>query len=294
MRYEKVTIKQIPDGTAVLTGLHKYERSKMPGTMDSVPATLGPDGRFITGFDENAYDIQFIEDKEERAKISQERKDLREFLEKQTGTADLSATSSFWDTFRVQLHANSELILNKTNPMDVIRYHVLVSNGYAAPDKASAAKPEYLSCKFYCYVEERADAEDVTTFRLRDIARSELVRLSENDDHLRIVLQYLIGDKVKKGMKPDTLYRMGSEYINSKDSDNIKKFTKAAKLEADELQFKIAIDTAVRRKVIKLKEGYFQRGQVTLGKSLPEVYTNLKKPEYAAEFLSIQEELESN
>lgn len=291
MKYEKVVIKQIPTQSSALFGLNKYNRSKMPGVLDSFPATLGPDGRYITGIDENAYEIQLIQDKEERAKISTERKELREFLEKFTGK-DLTASSSFWDTFRVQIASNQEPTLNRVNPMDVISYHILISNGYAAPDKVSAAEPEYLNCRYYCHVEERAESEDVSTFKKRDIARAELVKLSENQDHLLLVLDYL-SCRVKKGMKEDTLYRIASEYINDKDSENIKRFSKAAKLDAEELQYKIVIDKAIKRKIIKRNGEYFQRGQVTLGRTPTEVYANLKKPDNAGEFFSIQEELES-
>lgn len=294
MKYEKVVIKQIPDDTSVLTGLAKYGRSKMPGTMDSLPATLSPDGRYITGFDEDGYDLQNIEDKELKDQIKKERKELRESLEKLTGQPDLSATSSFWETFRITLRSDSDLTLNRPNPLDVVRYYILVSNGYAAPDKEAASNPDYIHCKYYCFVEEREAAQDVSTFRKRDNARSELVKIAENSDHAFLLAKYLVGGKVKKGMKEDTVYRILSEYISDlKEPENVKRFTKAAKLSAEDLQFKVVVDEAVKRKIIKVKEGYFQRGQVTLGKSLPDIYSNLKKPEFATEFLSIQEELES-
>lgn len=292
MNYEKVVIKQIPDDSSSLFGLQKYKRSKMPSTMESLPATLGPDNRYITGIDEEAYELRLIVDKTEKEQKKKEIKELREYLQTTTGNTDLSATSPFWDTFRIQISSDNDLILNRSNPMDVIRYHVLVANGYAAPDEKTAATPKYVHCKFVCFVEERQETEDISTFRKRDIARGELVKLSEDNDHLLLVLQYLVGDKVKKGMKEDTLYRIGSEYINDKDSENMKRFMKAASADVEELQFKIAVDRAIKKRIIRFKEGYYQRGQVTFGKSLVDVYSNLKKPEFATEFLSIQEELE--
>lgn len=291
MKYDKVTIRQIPDEVASLTGLDKHNRSKMPGTMDFLQAGVSPDGRYITGFDEYGYDLALLKDKELAKEVSAERKELRESLEKAL-SKDLSGTSKFWETFGVQVFSDQELTLNKVNPLDVVRYHVLIANGYAAPSKDKASFPEFLQAKYYCFVEERAESEDVSTQKKRDQARSELYKLSDNYDLSLLIGQHLIGDKFKKGMKPDTIYTMLSDFINSKESDNINKFLKATKATVEDLQYKVTIDRAIKRKIIGFREGYYQRGQVTLGKTINDVYASLKKPEFATEFLSIKDEVE--
>ncbi|GEM_PF-2115624 len=291
MIYDKVTIKQIPDDVASLTGLNKYNRSKMPSTGDFLqPAIEG--GRAVTGIDEDSFQIQRIKDDFEREKVAKETKALRESLEKLTGK-DLSATSPFWETFGVRLSSDSDLVLNRANPIDVIRYHVLVSNHYAIPDKNKAGLPEYRATKYYCFVEDKVNDEEVSTQMSRDKARSELLKLSEDENRMVIVGQYLEGDKYKAGMKQMTLYKMLSDYISSVlEPDNIKRFVKAVGLSNEELQFKIIVDRAIKKKIIRLNKGYYQRGQVTLGTNPLEVYENLKKPEFATEFLSLKEELE--
>ena len=155
MIYEKVTIKQIPDDLAALTGLNKYGRSKMPGTSDNLQCASFA-GRAITGIDEDAWDVAQIEDVVEREKVKQERKTLRERLGNAIGQ-DLSATSPFWDTFSVKIPADSEVVLLNTNPTDVVRYHLLLANGYVAPDRASASLPQYRSAKYYFHVQDRAN-----------------------------------------------------------------------------------------------------------------------------------------
>ncbi len=107
-----------------------------------------------------------------------------------------------------------------------------------------------------------------------------------------LIGQYLEGDKYKIGMRPNTLYKMLSDFINDvKEPDNLKRFLKAVGTSVEDLQFKIVVDRAIKKKIIKYKDGYYQRGQVTLGKNALSVYENLKKPEFATEFLSLQEEL---
>lgn len=290
MKHETVVIKQVPDDLAVAHGLEKYGRSKMPGTSDFLQPGDGADGRKITGFDEESYLLSYIEEDDEREKLKEQLKNLRESLEKATGISDLSGKSPYWDTFGVRIFSDKDLTLNKVNPMDVIKYHILVSNGYAAPDFASAGKPEYRNAKYYCYIENNVVAEDVSTQRLRDKARAELLRITENHDHAVLLGQYLEGDKYKAKLSDNSLYKMLSDYIN-KDVDNLNRFLKASKASIEDLTFKIVIDRAVKRKIITVKEGYYQRGNITFGKKLEEVYSSLKKPENATEFLSIQEEV---
>src|SRR5690606_14085273 len=109
-------------------------------------------GRFITGFDEESWELNMINDLEERARIAKERKELRESLEKALGN-DLSGTSTFCETFGVKISSDQELTLNRSNPLDVVKYHMLIANGYVAPNKALAAHPDYLQAKYYCHVD---------------------------------------------------------------------------------------------------------------------------------------------
>lgn len=294
MNFDKVIIKQIPDDYAAMTGLHKYGRSKMPKTFEFLQVGLGPDGRALTGIDEEAYSVNSIADPEAREKKKEELLALRLSLQKLT-QKDLSATSNYWDSFGIHLSSDSDLILNKNNPQHVIIYHAMIANGYAAPDYASASHPHYRNAKYFCFVEERANKEEVNVTRAKDKARAKLVEISENHDLMVLIGQFLEGDKYKAGMSDDTLYKMLSNYIeDKKDSDNIKRFVKAVSTPIEDLQFKIVVDRAIKKKIIRYdaKSGLYQRGQVTLGKTPMDVYSNLRSPEYATEFLSIQNDME--
>jgi hypothetical protein len=291
MKYDKVLIKQIPDEYAVFTGLHKYGRSKMPQTVEGLQAAEYG-GRAITGLDEDAIAVNSIKDPVEKQSKKDEIKALRESLE-QLLQKDLRATSPFWETFTVSISSDSDLVLNKTNPLHVVMYHMLIANGYVAPDKDSASKPDFRFAKYYCHVTDRVQEEEATVRIARDRIKAKLVGLYDEPERLLLIGKYLEGDKYKKGMSPKTLYNMLSTFVeNPKEPNNITLFAKAVEVSVEDLQYKITIDRAIKKKVIKNKSGYYQIGEVTLGKSPNDVYENLKRPEFFSEFMAIQDQIE--
>lgn len=292
MKYEKVIVKQIPDDYASMTGLHKYNRSKMPKTIEFLQVGIGLDGSYITGLDEDSLEINKISDPETREARREEVKALRESLEKRL-KKDLSPTSTFWETFGVSLSSDSDLILNKSNALHVVMYNALVANHYMAPDKDSASLPQFRNAKYFAHVEEREQEEQAVDKLSKAKASAKLLDLYDNPDHLVLVGQYLEGDKYKDGMSPKTLFNMLSTYVeNKKEPDNLKRFMKAADLDVEDLQFKITIDRAIKKKVIQYKGGVYQRGAATFGKTPADVYSNLRKPEFASDFLQIKDEVE--
>jgi len=288
---EKVIIKQIPDEYAESTGLGKYNRSRMPRCFDRLSPSLGQDGRYVTGLDELSMSVAKIQDDKERDFKKKEIATLRENLERLTGQ-DLSGTSPYWETFFVELKADNDLILNRSNPKDVIRYHVLIANNYAAPSKDDAGNPIYKDCKYYVFTTEKENKEKVSVRKLKDKARSELFKMSEDKDYLLLIGQYLDGKKYHEDLDADSLYSMLSDYIESNKDKAVEKFLKAVKKDKQEIQFKTIIDKAIISRIIKFNDGYYQRGQVTLGRTPEEVFMNLSTPEFANEFLSIKDELQ--
>lgn len=292
MYQEKVIIKQIPDDYAEATGLARYNRSRMPRCVDRLCAAQQRDGRYITGIDEDALDVNMIPDPITREERKEELRNLRKSLETNTGL-DLSALSPFWENFFVEIKSDSDLILNRANPSDVIKFYLLVSNGYVAPSKDEAGNPKFMSAKYFVFTTEVENKEKVSTRKIKDKARAALLNLSEKPETMLLIGQFLEGPKYMKGLEPDTLYSMLSDYIEVNKDNAVQKFLKAVEKDVAELQYKVTIDRAVRAKIIKFRDKYYQRGQVTLGKSIEEVYSTLQSPEYAAEFLSIKEELDN-
>lgn len=289
---EKVTIKQIPDINAELTGLSRYGRSKMPGTFDWLQAAQGPDGRYITGIDEESMTINTIVDEVEKAEKKQATLELRTFLESRTGK-DLSATSTFWEEFGVELKSDNEKILNKLNPMHNVAYYMLEANRYIAPSQELAGDPRFHTCKYYAHHSENVKKASVSVRKLKLKADAKLLEITDKGKEYTLLIgQFLEGKKYHNKLSEDDLFEMLDTFKNESE-DNLKKFLKATEKSVEELQFKIVIDKAVRNKLIKYNSGLYQRGQVTLGRNLDDLYNNLNSPEYASEFLSIKQELEA-
>ncbi len=80
MKYEKVTIKQIPEDNQSATNLKNYKRSRFPSCMDYYQAALLRDGRHITGLDPEGIDLKAIKDVDIREQEAEDRKELFEKL----------------------------------------------------------------------------------------------------------------------------------------------------------------------------------------------------------------------
>lgn len=293
MNYNKVIIKQIPDSNPTAINLEKYNRSRFPNCTDVYCPSLLPDGRYVTGLDPEGLDILTIRDEDERNRKAAEAeallKDLSAKLRK-----DLSSTSSFWENFQIKINTNQDLILSKINPLDIIKYHVLIANGYVAPSKESAGETRYLGASYYCHIDEVEATKTVSNRKLIDRAKAELTKIADNKEMLYLIGTYLEGQKYKKTMSPNTLYILMSDFIeDKKNPENIQNFLNATKLSVEDLQYKVTVETAIKKKIVKYKDGQYYRGGVNLGRNAAEVLNNLKNPEYANEFIQIHDEVNS-
>lgn len=269
MKYNKVIIKQVADSNSAAMGLENYNRSRFPGTTEAMQVAQYPDGRFITG--------------------------LTEELEVSLGkmlNEDLSKTSKFWERFVMSLSSDQDKTLLAERPYDVLQYHALIANGYVAPSKEEASHPQYLSAKYYCHIDEVEEDKTISNRKLIDKAKAALFSIEQNKDLLYLIGTYLEGARFKKNMKADTLYGMLSDYIeDKKNTDNPEIFLKAFNTPVEDLQFKVTVETAIRKKIIKFKEGQYYRGGVNLGRNALEVIQNLSTPEFANEFIQIHSEV---
>lgn len=287
---EKVTLKQIPDSQAEGSGLAKYNRSRMPRTFDKLGPAKGEDNRYITGIDENSFAVNRITDEERREEIKTTLKSIRESLER-TMNVDLSATSDYWKTYYVDLSSDHERVFNRSNPKDVIAYHVLIANCYAAPSEEAAGDPRYHSAKYFMHSEKKEKIKNVSNRKRKDKAKSYLLAMEEDKDRMLLIGKYLYGKRFTDKLDCDAMYEMFSDIFDKNLDNDIERFIKAYEKDYEELSYKVLIDRAITARIIKFTDGYYQRGQVTLGKSLDEVYVNLRLPEFSTEFMSIKEEL---
>lgn len=285
-----VEIKQSADLSAQMLGLDKYNRSKFPGTFEVLQPGKTPDGRWVTGMDENAVSIKSISDPVLRAERQEEIRDIREELERLTGL-DLSGTSQYWNTYYIKIV--DKLALNFDNPADRVKYYVLLSNHYAAPELEAKADSDYMNTKFYMHRAENEEGTKAVKSRERDKSVAELYAMYDNKPKLILIGKYLLGSKVKDSMTQDGIYNLLRETLtNDKDGSAIRKFNEATSKTIEELQYKLIVDEAIARHVIRIRDGYYQRGNATYGKTMKDVLKFLSSPENANEFASIKEEVE--
>lgn len=285
-----IEVKQTPDQSATTLGLDKYNRSKFPSTFEIVQPGKTPDGRWVTGIDENAVSIGRISDAVLRQERFEEKKSLREELERLTGI-DLSGTSKYWDTYYLKIV--DKLALNFENPHDRVKYHILLSNNFAAPELEAKTNPDYINSKFYVHRTEAEDSQKAVKSRERDKAIVDLYNLYDNKNKLVLVGKYILGSKVKESMTNDAIYNIIKNALETdKEGTVLRKMADAMSKTIEELQYKLIIDEAIAKHVIRIREGYFQRGNATYGKTMKEVIKFLSGPENANEFASVKEEVE--
>ena len=288
-----VEVKQYADDNAVSIGLDKYNRSKLPGTFEILQPAKGYDGRWLTGIDEDALEINSIRDTDTREKLKAETLKTRLDLQSLLGV-DLSATNNeYWSKYKVKLADTVSLDL--TNPRKKIDYYVLIANRYAAPEFGVLSNPEYQRSKYYVSRKEEETRERVITAKVKDEARAKLLELSTNYDKMVLIARYLLGARrIKHGMDEGAIYEDLSNFINDpKEKNNVSKFTQAVSKSVEELQYKLTLDEAIRMNIVKVTAQYVQRGNATYGKNLKEAIEYLSEIGNAAEFASLKEEVEN-
>lgn len=266
-------LKQAPDDYAESTGLAKYGRSRMPGCTDVYQAAMDRAGNYITGLTED---------------------ELTELKNKTI--YDLSNVSDFWKSFKVVIPTDRDKIFNTNiNPIDYVSYKMLIANGYAAPSKEALSDFKYKDALYYVHSQEQEDAKEVSTLKKKDKARSLLLDIANDKEKMLLFGQYLEGVKYDSKLEEPTLYRMLRAFIDSS-TENTLLFLSLFDKDINELQTKILIDKALKRRLIsKVSSGkgkyIYQYGQVTLGSEIEDVYKNLSNIEFAPELDSIRKEL---
>lgn len=285
-----IEVKQNPDASARTLGLDKYKKSKFPGTFDVFQPGKTADNRWITGFDEQAVSVKRISDPVLRAERIEEIKQIREELERLTGH-DLSGTSSYWNTYYIKFRDG--VALNFDIPADRIKYYILLANDFSAPELEAVDNPDFINTKFYMHRAEYEDKEKSIKSRERDKATSELYLMYEKPEKLKLIARYVLGSRVKETLDTDTVYNLlREELVGDKEGTVIRKFSEATLKTIEELQYKLVVDEAVTKHVIRIRDNYYQRGNATYGKTMKDVLKFLSSPENANEFDSVREEVE--
>lgn len=287
---EKVVIKAVPNPENPQLAL------KYVGAKDYITPGTGPDGKIITGLDENALDIIRMEDAGEKKKLQAAIKKEREELERLLGR-DLDVASDFWDDF--YFIVEDGVTLDPTNPMHRVVEKFLIANKKVAPNEEAIedSEGEYLNCLFFFYREEEEVDKTAKKSLKKDRAVAKLVDVNENSpERLVKIYSYLFGYDAKNEVSPTQAYVKIKEMLEATDKNtltqNIEKVLAAMNLKPEELNTKLVLDKAIKKRIITTKGNIYRRGDIILGNNYDEALEYLMSPENSAELVSLKKEVD--
>lgn len=271
-------------------GLESQGRSKFPGCVDIIQPGIGIDGRWKTGLDEYSQSISSITDSEKREKEFARIKAERESLEALTNN-DLSGKSNFWASFFVEINPN--VPLNLINPIDRIKYHVILANDSVAPGLKEAQMSEYAHAKYYIAREFEEVGDRLSRKKKYNEAAASLIELMKTPDKAVLIGKFL-GLAVSNNMPQDNMYDLFQTYLDNNDKlGSVDNFLSAILKSPEEINIKLIYADAVKHNVIRQRDGLLQRGNITLGRTPEDAIAWLTDVKNSGELLSIQEEIEN-
>lgn len=296
----KKSIKEVPDLSASVINLQKYKKSKIPGTFDIQYIGKGPDKRWLTGIDEQAYDLLQLATKgpkgEEELKAKQkEITALRKELQIKLGVADLSpANDEYWSKYRVFLHILKSIDLD--NPQHQLAVRVMIANRFIMPDLSYRTNPAYLRTKFYLHDEVVEAAREAANTADKDKAFAELYNLFKTENpKLHAIGKLIFRGRPIAGMAFSTLYNQFKMWLGGEiKQENSRQFIEYLEMNNDILSVRDTMLTASERGLLVTRNKKLHYGETALGRTLEEVYSNMLKDEYAVVFQMIQEDVENN
>lgn len=270
-------------------GLEKEGRSKMPGCYDWIQPGKR-NGRWITGFDPLAHEVVTITDSKIREETQSKMRATQESLEQMLGVK-LDALSDFYDTYFVKIDPAKPLDL--TLARDLLAYHVLLASGAVAPAVKDTEDPTYNHAKYYIFREFEDVSERVEKKDKLAAAMGELQKVLKKPERAIQLCQFL-DLNVSLVTPPENVRDILYTFLDKdKEINSVNRFLDAVIKSPEEIGVKLAFAEGLKLGVIRQREGLYQRGNITLGKSSApnEVIEFLMDPKNSGELLSIQEEI---
>lgn len=293
---EKVSIRILPHPD------YPQLAMKYVGANEYLTPKSGPDGKIITGLDENSLEINQIEDKSERDKLKKEIKKEREDLQRLLNQ-DLDTNSAFWDEFFVIL--SDELELDPVNPKHRLIERFLVANAFVAPSREAIELDEkYHNCVFFMFRDEVETSKKAQKELALDKAVSTLFILNEQNPHkLKVLVSYIFGFNAEADLTLEKAYVKLKDFIGATDikdanakqrtqAKNVETFLAAAGKSNEALTTKVLLDKAIKKRLVTTRNGIHRRGEDILGNSYDEAIEYLSSPENSAELISLKKEVE--
>lgn len=286
MIVETIEIRAIPDAE------NPKLKKKHIGSKEYLSPKVGPDGKPITGIDENSYLLTSLpaeEYKKKKAAIKKEREELERLIGE-----SLEPLSSFWAKFYYVLEDG--VTLDPVNPRDRLIEQFLIANHYVAPDEESVyTKEEYMNCMFFMYRKSEVIKNKAEKDRAKDKATSDLYNLyTSNPSKLKVIHSFLFGITVSDNIELDEIYTQLKEFINIDDTSdiNVRRFNEATNMSTDNMAIKLVLDKAIKKKVVTFKRNIYQRGDEVYGNGYDAALEYLQSPTNRGELSSLKAEID--
>jgi hypothetical protein len=279
-----IRVMQQPDPNAESIGLSQYGMSKLPGTVHIIQPKVDNEGRWVTGIDEESSSVAMqFETSGMKSTITLEKykdriKAVRERLQRQLGITDLTATSSYWDEFFIDLATLAGLDV-KSNARHELYWYVLKANKVIMPDSTFKNSPEYWDSKFVAY-EPEFEAANKNVDRVSiDKAISVTLNLKGNYNKLLLIARLLLGPSITNEQGIEVLYDKLRSWLDIKPRDNAQAIVSMNDRDIHDLQTEVNIRNAMNFGVIAFRNGQYFYGNDPIGRTDDMVIEYLTTPD---------------
>lgn len=303
-----ITIKPYVDHEEDKIGLAGLGLNSFPGTSKIFQVPV-KNGRFLTGFDEQAAYLSTLPEKErekEKKRIKDRCKELKN-LYPHYDICDCSTENEFYSKMMIEIGA-SNTYFDTNNILDEVKLSIIKTAAKYSSDSFVAANFEEAatSNKDYLYFISDAalDIEtEVTLRKKRNKATALLDSIEDDNSQMRLIIKYLLkASKKYDSYTNSQLYNVLDEFIKgkvdgelmegSKNSHEI--FTKAMKIPKEELLAKVVIKYGIDTNVIRQrsdKEFIYTKTGNELGKTPEEIFNFLTTLSNMDIYMQIKEDV---
>jgi len=291
----RVIIKQRPTEASTYFGLDKLDLAVHPAASHTRRVRVEMDGvTYVTGLNENSPRVLAIKDTTLREKKQNELKKERKRLEERTGLNLDAHNDDFWAGFEIELITpyKSEIILDKSNPLHLIKYYAMLENRFVAPSLEDLESGEYQECYLYVHDPEVNKSRRAVLQEYKDDVAAAISSFKNNKDKLFYICSAL-ELSVNKYLSRDDLYLMLSEYRDRlKKAEDFEKMLYVLKMSNEQLMVKFIVRQAFNKRILRKSGMVFEFAGTELGISKEDVEDFLLLPENAGTLSLLKAQVE--
>lgn len=320
---KKQVAKIVPylDGKSENMGLAAYKMVLFEGANYEEQLTYLDSGngirRYLTGLDENAPEVQNIDNEDAKKAAIKMIREKVAFIERSINATDLKLDDPdfwskvktvhptnyvFWDKIFVR-PGNEPVFLDPKNSNDLITISCIEAGGFSSVGKSfEDARRSSVAPKFY--LDRDVDTSSSKT-EIKKIKNKAFATLDELFTKEPTKLFYVVkviddrSDRYKLSTSQDTIYAFLDSFITGHGTQNAKKaamkFNEVCALPLDDLKVRAVVADATFYKMLTTKQDgmiYYSKPNVMLGRNIEDVIAFLKEDLHAKTWEELLAEVE--